>query len=179
MTPFVACAGFVLLPIERPEGATAMIVGPLVVSDEMAVESTTQNQLVRSIAKGAVVAVLSFAALGTAAALWDNPLFFRMMPAGSAEVPLLAALSLLLGLYVAIRRPFCSFKSAGAGGILGFIGVACPVCNKVLLLLFGGELLLTYFEPIRVYVAAAGVLILGIVIVREWRQRQRMAEALA
>jgi len=117
---------------------------------------------------GSATALGSFVALGAVAALWENPFFVRMTPAGGFEIAALAALSLLLGVYVAIRRPFCSVKTAGAGGILGFIGIACPVCNKILLLLFGGDLLLTYFEPVRIYVAAAGVLIAAVAVAREW-----------
>lgn len=127
--------------------------------------------------QGVGVGVLAFAGLGTVSALWENPLFVRMTPAGGWEIALLAALSLLLGAYVAIRRPVCSVKTAGAGGLLGFLGVACPVCNKVLLLLFGGELLLTYFEPIRVYVAAIGVLIVLAALLREWTTVRREAQA--
>ena len=120
------------------------------------------------ILKGLAAALGSFVALGTVAALWENPLFIRMTPAGDLEVVLLGLLSVLLGTYVAIRRPFCSTKTAGVGGVLGFIGVACPVCNKVLLLLFGGDLLLTYFEPVRVYVAAVGVLAVAAAVAHEW-----------
>ncbi len=131
------------------------------------------------IAKGLAVALGSFAALGSVAALWENPLFVRMTPAGDMEIVLLGALSVLLGAYVAIRRPFCSAKAAGAGGVLGFIGVACPVCNKVLLLLFGGEVLLTYFEPVRVYVAGAGVLVVAVALAREWRIARRQSGPVA
>lgn len=133
--------------------------------------------------KGLAVSLGSFVGLGTVAALWENPLFVRMTPAGNFEVVLLALISLLFGVYVAIRRPSCSVKTAGVGGVLAFIGVACPVCNKILMLLFGGELLLTYFEPVRVYVAAAGVLITGVAVAREWvlirRQPAEAAAALA
>ncbi len=128
----------------------------------------TPNLSLSRILKGLTVALGSFVALGTIAALWENPLFVRMTPAGDLEVVLLGMLSVLLGTYVAIRRPFCSAKTAGVGGVLGFIGVACPVCNKVLLLLFGGDLLLTYFEPVRVYVAAVGVLAVAAAVAREW-----------
>ena len=116
------------------------------------------------------VAVGSFVVLGTVSALWDNPLFFRMTPAGELEIGLLLLLSLGLGAYVAVRRQCGPDNTASAGGVLGFLGIACPVCNKVLLLLFGGELLLTYFEPVRVYVAAAGVLLVGWALTWEWRQ---------
>ncbi len=104
---------------------------------------------------GSATALGSFIALGSVAALWENPLFVRMTPVSGFEIAALAILSLLLGVYVAIRRPFCSAKTASVGGVLGFLGVACPVCNKILLLLFGGDLLLTYFEPVRIYVGAA------------------------
>ncbi len=121
--------------------------------------------------KGTAIAVPSFVVLGSVAALWENPLFFRMTPAGDLEIALLLALSLLLGLYVAIKRPRCSAKTAGVGGVLGFLGVACPVCNKLLVFLLGGDLLLTYFEPVRIYVALAGVLLAGFAVAREWRLR--------
>jgi hypothetical protein len=123
------------------------------------------------------VALLAFVGLGTVSALWNNPLFTRMTPAGGWEIGLLGALSLLFGLYVAIRRPACSDRAAGAGGVLGFLGVACPVCNKILLLLFGGELLLTYFEPVRLYVAAAGAAILALAVLIEARRSPSLAGA--
>ncbi len=116
---------------------------------------------------GLASALGSFIALGSVAALWENPLFVRMTPVSGFEIAALAVLSLLLGVYVAIRRPFCSVKTASVGGVLGFLGVACPVCNKVLLLLFGGDLLLTYYEPLRIYVAVAGVLIAAVAVARE------------
>ena len=131
------------------------------------------------ILKGLAAALGSFVALGTVAALWENPLFVRMTPAGDIEVVLLGLLSVLLGTYVAIRRPSCSAKTAGVGGVLGFIGVACPVCNKVLLLLFGGDLLLTYFEPVRVYVAAAGVLAVAAAAAHEWVLVKRQSAEMA
>ncbi|MCZ6606177.1 MAG: hypothetical protein O7A64_00670 [Alphaproteobacteria bacterium] len=139
----------------------------------------TPNLSLSRILKGFATALGSFVALGTVAALWENPLFVRMTPAGDLEVVLLGLLSVLLGTYVAIRRPFCSAKTAGVGGVLGFIGVACPVCNKVLLLLFGGDLLLTYFEPVRVYVAAIGVLAVAAAVAREWMLAKRQEAAMA
>lgn len=129
------------------------------------------------ILKGLAVAAGSFIALGTVAAVWENPLFIRMTPTGDFELVLLALLSLLTGAYVAIRRPYCSTKTASTGGVLGFIGIACPVCNKILLLIFGGDLLLTYFEPIRVYVAGIGVLAVAVALVREWMLIKQQAGA--
>ncbi len=139
----------------------------------------TPNLSLSRTLKGLAAALGSFVALGTVAALWENPLFVRMTPAGDIEVVLLGLLSVLLGTYVAIRRPFCSAKTASVGGVLGFIGVACPVCNKVLLLLFGGDLLLTYFEPVRVYVAAVGVLAVAAAVAREGMLAKRQEAEMA
>ncbi len=105
------------------------------------------------------IAIAVFSLLGTTAALWPNPLFIRMTPTSGFEISLLVVQSALLGLYFGIRRKSCAIKTAGAGGVLGFLGVACPVCNKVLLFVFGSGLLLAYFEPIRLYVGLAGVLL--------------------
>jgi len=131
-----------------------------------------------AIIKGIAVGAGSFAVLGTVSALWNNPLFIRMTPAGPWEITALLLLSLLAGLFVAIRRPACPVQSAGAGGIVGFLGIACPTCNKVLMLLFGGELLLAYFDPIRPYVAALGVLVLAAATGREVVLRRRQVSRL-
>ncbi len=112
---------------------------------------------------GVVGGALLFAMAGTISALWPNPLFVRMTPAGGFEIFLLLAMSAFFGAYIAVRRPACSTRLAYGGGFLGFLGVACPVCNKLLLLLFGSELLLVYFEPVRIYVAFAGALILALI----------------
>lgn len=138
----------------------------------MTVTFIAQQATNRRLLAAAGVAAGAFIALGTVAALWENPLFIRMTPAGGWEIGLLALLSLLSGFYVLIRRPFCSNSTLGAGGIVGFVGIACPVCNKILLLVFGGELLLTYFEPVRIYVAALGVLIAACAVTLEWRNRE-------
>ncbi len=49
----------------------------------------TPNLSLSRILKGLAVALGSFVALGTVAALWENPLFVRMTPAGDLEVVLL------------------------------------------------------------------------------------------
>jgi len=130
------------------------------------IRQTTAKQWLAGIA----VALGMFALLGTVAALWENPIFIRMIPADGWETGLLAILSVISGLYVVIRRPFCSNKAANTGGIVGFIAVACPICNKILMLVFGGELLLSYFDPIRIHVALIGVILTLWAVSVEWRK---------
>lgn len=130
----------------------------------------------KSIARGILAAVGSFLALGTLTALWPNPLFTRMTPTSHFEVAFLAAQSMLLGVYLAIPVTACATKLAGAGGVTNFLGVACPICNKLLVFLFGAQALLTYLEPARIYLAAAGALMTGAAVVFRWR-RFRAAKA--
>ena len=67
--------------------------------------------------------------------------------------------TILIGLFFGIRAQKCAVKKTGFGGIFGFLGFGCSLCNKLLLLLFGSSFLLTYFEPIRYYVGVTGILI--------------------
>lgn len=129
----------------------------------------------KPVARGVLIAIGAFLVLGTVAALWPNPLFMRMTPTGGFEVALLAAQSMLLGAYLAIPAPVCAAKLAGIGGIATFVGVACPICNKILLFVFGAQVLLTYLEPVRVHLAAAGALITAAAVVVRWR-RYRAAQ---
>ncbi|RUY20789.1 hypothetical protein EN978_33540 [Mesorhizobium sp. M7A.F.Ca.US.001.04.1.1] len=122
-----------------------------------------------SYVKGALVAIGSFAMLGTVAALWANPFFIRMTPTSGFEVGLLALQAILLGIYVTIPVPACALKLASLGGIANYIGIACPICNKLLLFLFGASALLTYLEPVRIYLAAGGALVTMVAVYVRWR----------
>lgn len=119
---------------------------------------------VRNYARGVAAAAAMFVVLGTVAALWTNPLFTRMTPAGGFEIALLLLQSVLAGAYVGLPQSPCGKRTAGAGAIIGFLGIACPVCNKVLVLLIGSALLLEYFEPVRLYVALAGAALLALAV---------------
>ena len=124
----------------------------------------------RSVFRGILVALGVFLIVGTVVALWPNPFFVRMTPTSGFEVALLAAQSILLGVYLVIPMTACANKLASIGGVASFLGIACPICNKVLLFLFGAQVLLTYLEPARIYIAAAGTLITAIAVVVRWRR---------
>ncbi len=123
--------------------------------------------------RGITVAIVAFLVLGTVTAVWSNPVFVRMTPVQGFEPWLLALQAVLLGAYAAIRRPRCSLRGAGLGSVLGFLGIACPTCNKVLLLVFGADLLLVYFEPYRLHLALVGVAVTAAAVAWEWLQHGR------
>lgn len=121
--------------------------------------------------KGGLIAALIFAALGTVTALWENPFFFRMTPTSGFEIALLLVQAILFGIYLSIPSNHCPTKTLSAGGVLGFLGIACPVCNKILLYAFGAELLLSYLEPARLYLAVVGTLVVGLALYIKLKKR--------
>lgn len=126
-------------------------------------------------ARSAFFAICLFVIGGSVAALWSNALFVRMTPVSGYEYVMLAVEAILAGFYMGLRAPACSIGAAGSGGILGFLGVACPICNKLLMLLFGGQLLLTYFDPIRPVVGALGIALLSFAL---WQKFNRRGQSL-
>jgi hypothetical protein len=123
------------------------------------------------ILRGILMALFSFAAVGTITAVWRNPFFARMTPIEGWELPSLFALAGLAGVFMAIRQPACSTKKAGIGSVASFLGIACPTCNKILMLVFGGEVLMRWFDPIRPVVTIAGLILLSLAVFGEWRRR--------
>jgi len=118
--------------------------------------------------KALLITGVAFVLMGTVTALWQNPFFTRMTPTSGYEYWLLTAESVLLGLYFGIPKAVVAGTCSTLGGVLGFLGIACPVCNKILLLLFGSGLLLSYFEPIRLYVGIIGILLLAFAVQRKF-----------
>ncbi len=91
---------------------------------------------------------------GIVTSLLPNPFFARMTPTSRLDYIFLTSSSLLLGAYVGVHY----YKKntikkcdtiATAGGVGSFFAFACPVCNKLLVFLFGATALMTYFEPYR------------------------------
>lgn len=136
-----------------------------------ALTSLTGKEVLRVFLFGTGLFVLG----GTVTALWQNPFFVRMTPAAGYEMALLVLESILAGLYFGMQSAGCSIRTAGTGGVLGFLGVACPVCNKVLMLIFGGGFLMTYFEPIRPAVGLLGVILLAAAL--WWKLQLRVSIA--
>ena len=118
-----------------------------------------------------IIASVAFLLLGTITALWNNSFFIRMTEVNGWDYIILSFESLLIGLFFGIQAPHCATKKAGIGGVLGFFGFGCSVCNKILLMLFGSSFLLSYFEPIRHYVGTLGLLLFSYAFIRRWLSR--------
>lgn len=132
-------------------------------------DPTLKLDLLRRGLRGTLVAIALFVAVGTVTAVWVNPFFTRMTPVGPWELLATALLAALSGVTTAFWVPQCRMRGPGSGGIIGFLGIACPTCNKVLMLIFGGPALLAWFDPVRPYLAVAGVIIMSFAAMRAWR----------
>lgn len=119
--------------------------------------------------RGTAAGLALFAVLGTVAAVWANPFFVRMTPVGPWEFGATVLTALFAGVTVALWVPRCRLGTSGTGGVASFLGIACPTCNKILMLIFGGPALLAWFDPLRPWVAAAGVIVMGFAALRTWR----------
>lgn len=139
--------------------------------------STAKGNSMNGWVKAALWSIGTFLAVGTVSALWPNPLFARMTPAQGFEIWALALQSLLVGVYVLVRRPACSVKPMGIASVIAFLGVACPTCNKILLLVLGSELILAHIEPLRPHIAAAGLALTAVAVAWEWRKGRRRPAA--
>ena len=103
---------------------------------------------------GLIVSITFFVVFGSVTALIPNSFFIRMIPTTNLDLMFLVSSSLFLGAYVGVHHykkknmKQCN-TVATTGGIGSFLAFACPICNKLLLLLFGATALMTYLEPYR------------------------------
>ena len=111
--------------------------------------------------------------LGVPTDLIDTPLFSRMTAAGWLDYSLWVVTSALGGLAMGARRlpgaASCPVGKPVVGAeALSFFAVACPVCNKLIVLLIGTSGALTYFDPIQPLLGGASVVVLAFVVRRSF-----------
>lgn len=133
------------------------------------VPENLREDALRRLFRGTLAGLAVFATLGTVTAVWINPLFVRMTPVGPWELGATTMTALLAGVTVGLWVPQCRLRTSGAGGVASFLGIACPTCNKVLMLIFGGPALLAWFDPVRPYLAVAGVILMSVAAMRAMR----------
>ncbi len=103
---------------------------------------------------GVLTSIVIFIVFGTITAVLPTPFFTRMTPLTVLDKIFLVSSSILLGTYVGVHyykkkiAKTCD-SIATTGGIGSFLAFACPICNKLLVLLFGAAALMTYLEPYR------------------------------
>jgi len=112
------------------------------------------NKKLKYIFLGLGAGLLFFLVSGIVTVLLPNSFFTRMTPISTLDYFFLTSSSVLLGAYVGIHyyKKDTTKKCdtvATTGGVGSFLAFACPVCNKLLVFIFGTTALMTYFEPYR------------------------------
>ena len=116
-----------------------------------------------------VAAATTTVLMGVPTALIPTPVFGREVPPTAWAWPVLLATSVLSGLLLAtyVREPgqaepaTTASRSGTIGGLLSFLAVGCPVCNKLALLALGYSGALQWFAPVQPFLAAVGVVLLA------------------
>ncbi|MFG3551235.1 hypothetical protein [Streptomyces sp. NPDC047725] len=96
-----------------------------------------------------------------------NPLFGRSIPVQWWNYPALAVTSVLAGIVLStyVRQPSPpeepqapdGGRLGAVGGVLSFLAVGCPVCNKLVLVLLGASGALSYWAPLQPLLALLSV----------------------
>jgi hypothetical protein len=137
---------------------------------------------VRRWGAAALATLASLLVLGLPTDLVPNPVFGRQIAAPSWTLPVLVVTSVLAGLLIAtyVREPgdaadatdggsvAAEQRQGTVGGLLSFLAIGCPTCNKLVLLALGSSGAITWFEPFQPVLAAAGIALLG------WALRRRL-----
>jgi MFS family permease len=114
----------------------------------------------RRLLKSLGVGVGAFLLFGVVTGLIPNPIYVRMVERTPADYVFLAATAAFAAAFVYQRSltddPIGDRFAAG-GIVGGFLAFGCPVCNAVLLGLFGSSALMTYFDPLRPLLGAVSV----------------------
>ncbi len=132
-------------------------------------------ELWRAIGAGLAVAVLFFVVVGLVTGALDTPVLERQTPLLAIDYPIWVVNAVLLGVlsglsvYARSRRVTQTGTAIFSGGFLAAFAVSCPLCNGLLVGLFGTAGVLNVIEPARPFINVATMLILTVLLIRRWR----------
>ena len=133
----------------------------------------------KSLASSAGMGLTVLLLVGIPSGVIPNPYFIRPLDARPTDYVFLAvitALAVALGATYGLPAS-CSpqdTKAFGSGFLL-FIGIGCPVCNKVVIAVAGASGALTYFEPFQPLFSLAAIVLMGIALALRIRDMRRSA----
>ena len=115
---------------------------------------------------GILSSIVVFLLFGIPTALIQTPWFIRMVERSTFDYLFLITSSILLGAYIGVHYyKKNTVKKCDAitysGGIGSFLAFGCPICNKLLVFLFGATALMTYLDPYRPILGFGSIALLG------------------
>ena len=112
----------------------------------------------------AVGGIVTLLVIGIPSAIIENPFFSRQTPVRTQDYFIWIVTGILAGLVAGtftLSRKACASGRFASGGILSFLAVGCPICNKLIVSLLGVSGALTYFAPAQLYIGIASLALLG------------------
>ncbi len=129
----------------------------------------------QAIVLGLTVGAGTALAVGIPTAVIPNQWFRRMTPTRPQDYVFLAATALLAAMigatYAYTRHAACPRQEGNltAGGVLSFLAIGCPICNKLVIALLGVSGALNYFAPVQSILGVASLALLGITLTLRFR----------
>jgi hypothetical protein len=119
--------------------------------------------------------LVSLLLLGLPTDLVPNPVFGRQIEAPAWSYVALVITAVLAGLLLAtyvrneptaagagLDRPEgTDQRRVTVGGLLSFLAIGCPTCNKLVVIALGSSGAITWFEPVQPLLAVAGIAFLA------------------
>jgi hypothetical protein len=139
----------------------------------------TQNPLgLRFALLAAAGAAVCATVLGIPTAIIPNPVFHRIIEAGPSNYFFWASTSVVTGALLATYALPRIVKDRAAeaglgGGLLAYLAVGCPLCNKAVVALLGASGAVTVFQPIQPLLGAVGLLLASVALVVRLRGIKR------
>ena len=117
------------------------------------------------ISYGIITSIIVFFLFGIPTALIKTPFFARMIEAAALDYFFLISMSILIGIYAALyfynknkRGKICAYS----GAFSGLFAVSCPICNVLLVALFGASGVMLYLEPLRPILGWLAIILLSL-----------------
>ncbi len=133
---------------------------------------------------GLLAALGTLLLIGIPSDIIPTPLFGREVPVRWWEYPVLGATALLTGAWFSIGRTedaTCAVpeeRPAERGTLMSvsvfvaWFSVACPVCNKIVLLILGTSGAMGIWAPAQPYLAVISLVALTAAVVWKWRTKR-------
>jgi hypothetical protein len=125
-------------------------------------------------AAATVATAVSLLVLGLPTDLVPNPVFGRQIEAPAWAYAALGVNAVLAGLLLAtyvrdtpadgvevVAPEAPDGRRFSVGGVLSFLAIGCPTCNKLVVIALGSSGALTWFEPVQPILALAGIAVLA------------------
>ncbi len=122
----------------------------------------------RLLATAVVAAAVLAIAAAIPTAIIDNPWFSRMTPVYWDQYVFWIGTSILGGALIAsYLAPAARASGLGkgvGGGLLGYLAIGCPICNKLIVGLLGVSGALDYFAPAQPVLGILALLLTGLAL---------------